>query len=95
MSAGSVTTGGVVSATAIVKLPVAVFPAPSLVEHVTTVEPIGKVAPDDGVQVTATAPSTMSVADAVNVATAPAESYSPRRPDSTAASGPAPPYRGL
>jgi hypothetical protein len=39
----------------------------SFAEHVTVVAPSGNVAPLAGMQVTATGPSMMSVADAVNV----------------------------
>lgn len=77
-STGSVRTGGGVSTTVILKLPVAVLPAPSSAEHDTSVEPAAKVEPDAGTQVTATTPSTTSVGDAVNVASAPARPW-PRR----------------
>jgi hypothetical protein len=40
--------------------------------HVTVVEPIGNVAPDGGLQVAVTGPSTASEADAENDTTAPA-----------------------
>jgi len=54
------------------KPPVAVLPRASRAEQVTDVERIWNVKPEAGVQVTATAPLTRSVADAANVTTAPA-----------------------
>ena len=54
-----------------VKLPFAVLPRVSDAEQLTVVVPMGKVLPEGGTQITGRGPSTMSVADAVNVATAP------------------------
>src|SRR5215471_5167476 len=76
MSAGRVTTGGVVSPpcdwlTTIVKLAEPVLPWASVAEHVTRVEPIGNAVPDAGVHVAVTEPSTRSLALAVNVSTLP------------------------
>jgi hypothetical protein len=71
-SSGSIRTGAALYASVAVKLPVAVLPAASAAVHVTVVEPIGRVAPDAGAQVTATTLSTTSVAEAACVATAPA-----------------------
>jgi hypothetical protein len=62
---GSVRTGAVVSATVIVKLPLALLLALSVAEHETVVVPIGKVEPEAGVQLMATALSTTSEADAL------------------------------
>jgi hypothetical protein len=70
--AGSVRTGAVLSPTATVKVPEAVFPAASVAVHVTVVVPIGKVDPEAGVQTTGTGPSIASRADALKVAIAPA-----------------------
>lgn len=67
--AGSVSTG--TSFTVTVKVPEAVCAAWFVAVQVTTVEATGNVLPDGGVQTTGTAPSTMSLADAVNVTTAP------------------------
>jgi len=69
--AGRVSVGGIVSCTVTVKLPLAVFPFESVAEQLTVVVVIGNVLSEDGTQVTATAPSTMSDADAENVAAAP------------------------
>jgi hypothetical protein len=63
--AGTVTTGRVVSVTVTVKEADPVLPRVSLAVHVTVVVPSGKVAPLAGVHVTATAPSTASLAVAV------------------------------
>jgi hypothetical protein len=63
--------GGVPS-TVTVKLPVAVLPDESDAEHDTVVTPIANVEPDAGVHVTGTVPSTMSVAVAAKLTTAPA-----------------------
>src|SRR5882762_10417485 len=54
------------------KVAVAVLPALSLALQLTVVVPIGNRLPDAGVQVTGTSPSTVSVAEAVKVTTAPA-----------------------
>jgi hypothetical protein len=48
-----------------------VLPALSVAEQVTLVEPIGKVEPEAGLQVTCTEPSTMSEAEAEKFTTAP------------------------
>jgi hypothetical protein len=53
--------------------PDAELPALSVAEQSTVVVPTGKVEPEAGVQVTGTEPSTASVAEAVNVTTAPLE----------------------
>jgi hypothetical protein len=71
--AGTVTTGAVVSTTVTVKVLLPVLPAKSVAEHVTVVVPIAKVEPEAGEQAVVIAPSTMSVADDVKVAVAPAE----------------------
>jgi hypothetical protein len=74
VEAGTVTTGAVVSTsvTVTVKLALPVFPCASVAEQVTVVEPIGKEDPDGWSQLTATAPSMLSVAEAEKVtATAP------------------------
>ena len=63
--AGTVTTGGVVSATVTVNDAVLMFPRASLAVQLTVVVPSGNVAPLAGVQVTATVPSTASLAVAV------------------------------
>ncbi len=73
ISAGTVTTGSVVSRTVTVKVADPVLPAVSVAEQVTVVVPSGKVLPDAGVQTGVIEPSTVSVAVAVNVTTAPAE----------------------
>ena len=65
--AGTVTTGPVVSVTVTVNDAEPLLLFESTAVHVTVVAPSGNVAPLDGVQVTATGPSMMSVADAVNV----------------------------
>jgi hypothetical protein len=62
--AGTVTTGAVVSWTVTVKDAEAAFPCASVAEHCTMVVPNGKVSPLAGVQLVATAPSTLSVAEA-------------------------------
>src|SRR5437773_591414 len=71
MSAGTVTTGAVVSPTATPKPPLPVLPAPSVAEHDTPDSPSENVLPDAGEQLTATEPSTMSLALAENDAAAP------------------------
>src|SRR5439155_4052702 len=63
--------GAVVSCTVTVKLPVPVLPCPSRAEQVTVLVPSGNVPPDGVLQLTATAPSTRSVAVAVYVTDAP------------------------
>src|SRR3989442_10443169 len=70
--AGTVTTGPVVSLTITVKVLVPMLAWLSVAVHVTVVAPNGKVAPLAGVQLTATLPSSRSVAEAVKVNTAPA-----------------------
>jgi hypothetical protein len=65
--AGTVTTGPVVSVTVTVKEAVPLLPRASVEEQLTVVVPSGKVAPLAGVQVTATAPSTKSAAEAVKL----------------------------
>ena len=55
-----------------VKLPEAVLPAASIAEQLTVVVPGANVKPEAGEQVTVTALSTMSLADALNVTTTPA-----------------------
>jgi hypothetical protein len=67
------TDGRVVSLTVTVKLPVAVLPDESVAEQLTVVVPIGNVEPEAGVHVTSTEPSTLSVAVALYVTTAPDE----------------------
>jgi len=69
---GKVSDGAVVSLTVTVKdFAVALFPCRSLAVHVTVVAPNGNVAPLDGVQLTVTLLSKLSVADAMNVNGAP------------------------
>ena len=69
ISAGTVTTGAVVSTTVTVKSADPVLPAVSVAEQVTVVGPSAKVLPDAGVQTGVIEPSTVSVAVAVNVTT--------------------------
>src|SRR2546428_8279797 len=69
--AGTVTTGPVVSVTVTVKVLVPTFARLSVAVHVTVVGPNANVAPLAGVQLVATDPSSVSVADAVKVNTAP------------------------
>src|SRR5207244_3181193 len=69
---GTVMVGAVVSLTVTVKLLAPTFARLSLAVQVTVVAPSGNVAPLAGVQLTATGPSIASVADALNVNTAPA-----------------------
>src|SRR3989442_940577 len=57
LGAVMVTTGGVVSATVTVKLAFAALPCVSVAVHVTVVSPMGKVAPEMGVQATVAASS--------------------------------------
>ena len=72
MSLGTVTMGGVVSWTITLNEALPVLPCASVAEQVTDVVPMAKVEPEAGRQVVATLPSTMSLAVAVKVATAPA-----------------------
>ncbi len=62
MLAGITSTGAVVSWIITAKFDEPVFPCASVAEHVTGVSPSGNVAPEAGVQATATVPSTMSLA---------------------------------
>src|SRR5262245_60667488 len=64
-------TGGVVSLTVTWNVAVAVFPAASLAVQLTVVVPSGNSEPDAGVQLTATGPSTLSVAVTVYPTCAP------------------------
>ena len=72
ISAGTVTTGAVVSPTAAaaftvtLKLALPVFPAASVAVHVTVVTPTGNVLPDTGAQPGSGRRSTSSTADTVN-----------------------------
>ena len=70
MSAGTVITGAVVSCTVTWNDECDLFPAPSVAVQLTVVGPLGKVAPDGGVQLTGTLPSTRSVAVGLCTATA-------------------------
>src|SRR5438128_1095621 len=70
--AGTVTTGAVVSVTVTVNDAVPRLPCASVAAQVTVVGPNGKVNPLAGVQVVASGPSRISVADAVKVWAAPA-----------------------
>src|SRR5688572_2866982 len=72
MFAGSVNTGGVVSTTVTVNVPRPTLPAASLALQVTIVAPSANASPEAGPQLTATGPSTSSIAVARNVTTAPA-----------------------
>src|SRR5262249_36421980 len=67
----NVAVGAGAGLTVTVKLPLALLPDKSLAEHDTVVVPSGNVDPDAGLQVTGLAPSTASLAVAVNVTTAP------------------------
>ena len=72
IGSGTVRTGGVVSITVTWNNPVTVFPWESEAEQTTfVVTKTGKVDPEAGEHVTATGPSTRSVADAEYVTTAP------------------------
>jgi len=72
IGSGTVRTGGVVSITVTWNNPVTVFPWESEAEQTTfVVTKTGKVEPEAGEHVTATGPSTRSVADAEYVTTAP------------------------
>src|SRR3989454_175359 len=70
-AAGTVRTGPVVSFTVTVNDAAVWLPCASVAPQVTVVAPNGNVAPPAGVQLVATAPSSVSVADAVKVNTAP------------------------
>jgi hypothetical protein len=70
--AGTVRTGGVVSFTVTVNKAEPALLCVSVAVHVTVVVPSGKVEPLGGAQLTGRAPSTLSVADAEYVKTAPA-----------------------
>src|SRR6266705_2646031 len=72
MSEGQLTVGGVVSWTVTLNLQSPALLWASVAEQVTTVVPMAKVLPLAGTQVTASVPSTMSVALAVKLAVAPA-----------------------
>src|SRR5881409_1788784 len=69
--AGTVTTGPVVSVTVTVKVLVPTLAWLSVAVHVTVVAPNANVDPLAGVQLVATGPSSVSVAEAVKVNTAP------------------------
>jgi len=71
MLAGNVNTGGIVSTTVTVKLPFAVLLWESVDEQFTVVVPKGNNEPEAGEQVTATGPSTASLAEAVKLTGAP------------------------
>ena len=64
-------TGGVVSCTITVKLPVAILPVASVAVQFTVLVPTGNVLPEGGVQFTVGSGSSSSVADTEYVATAP------------------------
>ena len=68
---GKLKIGAMVSMTFTVKLCVAGFPDESDARQVTVVLPNAKVVPGRGVQLTATAPSTASLADVLKFAVAP------------------------
>src|SRR5205809_6654310 len=72
MSAGTVIAGGVMSRTVTVKLPVALLPCASVAVAFTVVVPSAKVLPEEGVELTATVPSTISGAVAAQGTSAPA-----------------------
>ena len=65
MFAGTLIAGGVVSWTVTVNVLVDEFPCASVALQVTVVVAIGKVVPEAGLQLAATAPSTMSAAEAL------------------------------
>src|SRR5204863_77302 len=69
---GAVTVGGVVSTTVTWKLALPVLPCASVRMQLMRVSASPNVLPEAGLQVVATLPSTMSLAEAVKVATAPA-----------------------
>jgi len=68
---GTATTGGVVSLTVTWNVAEPTFIAASVAVHVTVVEPIANVDPDDGAHTAGSDPSTASFAVAVKVTTAP------------------------
>src|SRR6266581_2658609 len=72
MSEGQLTVGGVVSWTVTLNLQLPALLWASVAEQVTRVVPMAKVLPLAGTQVTASVPSTISLALALKVATAPA-----------------------
>jgi hypothetical protein len=69
--AGTLTTGAVVSRTVTVKLFEPVLPPASCAVQFTVVVPTAKVLPEEGAQLVATLPSTLSLAEAENVTDAP------------------------
>jgi len=71
MSAGRVRAGGVVSSTVTVKDPFTVLLWESVDEHATVVVVMENMSPDEGLQLTASDPSTKSLAETVKVTTAP------------------------
>src|SRR5438477_9286605 len=73
MLAGRLSDGGVVSRTVTVNEPVEALLCESVAVQFTVVVATANVEPEAGVQTTPTTPSTMSVALAVNVTTAPLE----------------------
>ena len=72
IDAGAVTTGAVVSATMTLNDAEPLLPCASTAVQATVVEPMGKIEPLAGTQVTVTTPSNASIADAVNVCGVPA-----------------------
>ena len=70
-SGGMVSTGGVVSPTVFVNVPVVLLPDASVAVHVIVVTPIGNMLPDGGLQVTVGDGSALSVAVAEYVWIAP------------------------
>jgi hypothetical protein len=88
--AGTLTTGGVWSTrfTVTLKLALPVLPWESVAVHVTFVVPIGKVLPEDGLQLTGSGPSTLSFALAENVtAVPPVDSLSTEKSAGTLTTG--------
>jgi hypothetical protein len=71
MFAGTVITGGIVLSTVTIKEACELLLCASVAAQVTVVAPMGNVAPDAGVQLTGSDPSTRSIAVAVYVTTAP------------------------
>jgi hypothetical protein len=71
MSAGTLTTGAVVSTTVTVKLADPVLPAASVAAHVTVVAPREKLEPEAGLQLGVSGPPGTSLAVAVKVTTSP------------------------
>jgi hypothetical protein len=71
ISDGSVNSGGVLSTTITVNEPEAAFPALSVTEQATWVEPNTNVEPEAGLQLGVIAPSTASDAETLKVTTAP------------------------